>query len=51
VGAGSASYAGSAEKRARYNVYEFDGPRVVRVTRAHDEARDAFVEVRREPLG
>lgn len=51
VGAGSASYAGSAEKRARYNVYEFDGGRVTRTTRAHDEARDAFVEVRREPLG
>lgn len=51
VGAGSASYAGSAEKRARYNVYEFDGARVTRTTRAHDEARDVFVEVRREPLG
>jgi len=51
VGAGSASYAGSPEKRARYNVYEFDGAQVTRVTRAHDEARDAFVEVRREPLG
>ncbi len=50
VGAGSASYAGSAEKRARYNVYEFEGERVVRVIRAHDEARDAFVEARREPL-
>ena len=51
VGAGSASYAGSPEKRARYNVYEFDGDRVTRVTRAHDEASDAFVEARREPLG
>jgi len=51
VGAGSASYAGSPEKRARYNVYEFDGGRVTRVTRAHDEASDAFVEARREPLG
>jgi len=51
VGAGSASYAGSPEKRARYNVYEFAGGRVTRVTRAHDEARDAFVEARRETLG
>jgi 3',5'-cyclic AMP phosphodiesterase CpdA len=51
VGAGSASYAGSAEKRARYNVYEFEGGQVTRVTRAHDEARDAFVEVHRQPLG
>jgi len=51
VGAGSASYAGSPEKRARYNVYEFEGGRVTRVTRAHDEASDAFVEARREPLG
>jgi len=51
IGAGSASYAGSPEKRARYNVYEFDGGRVTRVTRAHDEAGDVFVEVRRETLG
>jgi 3',5'-cyclic AMP phosphodiesterase CpdA len=51
VGAGSASYAGSPEKRARYNLYEFDGAQVTRVTRAHDEARDAFVEVHRQPLG
>ena len=51
VGAGSASYAGSPEKRARYNVYEFEAGRVTRTTRAHDEARDAFIEVRRESLG
>ncbi|HEY4185642.1 MAG TPA: metallophosphoesterase [Polyangia bacterium] len=54
VGAGSASYAGSAEKRARYNIYEFEGAarraNITRVTRAHQEERDAFAEVRREPL-
>lgn len=50
VGAGSASYAGSADRRARYNVYEFDGRAITAVTRAHDEAADAFKEVRREAL-
>ncbi|HEX3697487.1 MAG TPA: metallophosphoesterase [Polyangia bacterium] len=51
IGAGSASYTGSAEKRARYNIYEFDGNRITVVTRAHDEASDAFREVRRKALG
>ncbi len=50
VGAGSASYGGGAEKRARYNIYEIDGAQITLVTRAHDEASDAFREVRREKL-
>jgi 3',5'-cyclic AMP phosphodiesterase CpdA len=51
VGAGSASYAGGPERRSRYNIYEIDGPAITLVTRAHDEATDAFREVRREKLG
>jgi 3',5'-cyclic AMP phosphodiesterase CpdA len=50
VGAGSASYTGDAEKRARYNIYEIDAGHITVVTRAHDEASDAFREVRRETL-
>jgi 3',5'-cyclic AMP phosphodiesterase CpdA len=50
VGAGSASYAGGAERRSRYNVYEIEGRSITAVTRAHDEATDAFKEVRRETL-
>jgi 3',5'-cyclic AMP phosphodiesterase CpdA len=50
VGAGSASYGGSAEKRARYNVYEIDRGTITLVCRAHDESKDAFTEVRRERL-
>lgn len=50
VGAGSASYAGVAERRARYNIYEIDGAAITVVTRAHDEASDSFREVRRSPL-
>ena len=50
VGAGSASYAGSPEKRARYNVYEFDGPSVTCVTRVHDEETDTFREATRLTL-
>jgi 3',5'-cyclic AMP phosphodiesterase CpdA len=52
IGAGSASYAGGPEKRARYNIYELDeSGRITVVTRAHDEATDRFREVRREVLG
>jgi 3',5'-cyclic AMP phosphodiesterase CpdA len=51
VGAGSASYAGGPDRRARYNLYEFDGPAITLVVRAHDEATDTFREVRRERLG
>jgi 3',5'-cyclic AMP phosphodiesterase CpdA len=53
VGAGSASYAGAPERRARYNIYEIDpapGAPITCVTRAHDEASDSFREVRREKL-
>lgn len=50
VGAGSASYTGGPEKRARYNVYEFEGRRVTRVTRVHDEARNAFRDAARDVL-
>jgi 3',5'-cyclic AMP phosphodiesterase CpdA len=51
VGAGSASYAGGPERRARYNIYEIaDGAAIALVTRAHDEATDRFREVRRETL-
>ena len=51
IGAGSASYAGGPENRARYNIYELDeSGRITLVTRAHDEATDRFKEVRREDL-
>lgn len=51
IGAGSASYAGGPDRRARYNIYEVDdGGRITVVTRAHDEASDRFKEVRREAL-
>ena len=50
IGAGSASYAGGPERRARYNIYEVDDGGITVVTRAHDEAADRFKEVRRERL-
>jgi 3',5'-cyclic AMP phosphodiesterase CpdA len=50
VGAGSASYAGAADRRARYNIYEIGAGAIVCITRAHDEVSDAFREVRRGPL-
>ena len=50
IGAGSASYAGDAERRARYNIYEFDARAITMVTRAHDEATDSFRQVRRERI-
>jgi 3',5'-cyclic AMP phosphodiesterase CpdA len=50
VGAGSASYAGRPERRARYNIYEVTDGAITCVTRAHDEATDGFREVRRELL-
>jgi 3',5'-cyclic AMP phosphodiesterase CpdA len=50
VGAGSASYAGGPERRSRYNVYEIAGRHITLVTYAHDEATDAYREVRRERL-
>jgi 3',5'-cyclic AMP phosphodiesterase CpdA len=51
IGAGSASYAGGPDRRARYNIYEVDDSGITVVTRAHDEATGRFREVRREPLG
>ncbi len=50
IGGGSASYTGSAERRSRYNLYEIEGGAITWITRAHDEATDAFREVRRERL-
>jgi 3',5'-cyclic AMP phosphodiesterase CpdA len=50
IGAGSASYAGGPDRRARYNIYEVDDGGITVVTRAHDEATDRFKEVRRERL-
>jgi len=50
IGGGSASYTGGPERRARYNLFELEGGRITWVTRAHDEASDAFREVRRERL-
>jgi 3',5'-cyclic AMP phosphodiesterase CpdA len=50
IGGGSASYTGSAARRARYNLYEIEGGAITWVTRAHDEASDTFREVRREKL-
>jgi 3',5'-cyclic AMP phosphodiesterase CpdA len=50
VGAGSASYAGGPERRSRYNVYEIVGRHITLVIYAHDEATDAYREVRRERL-
>ena len=50
VGAGSASYAGAADRRSRYNVYEIDGRAITCVIRAHDEASDSFREYKREAL-
>jgi 3',5'-cyclic AMP phosphodiesterase CpdA len=50
VGAGSASYAGGPDRRARYNVYEIDAGAITAVTYAHDEAAGGFREVRRQPL-
>jgi len=51
IGAGSASYKGGPDTRARYNIYELAGDAITLVTRVHDEATDAFKETRREKLG
>jgi 3',5'-cyclic AMP phosphodiesterase CpdA len=50
VGAGSASYAGHPEHRARYNVYEIDGRKITALTYSHDLASDTYREVAREAL-
>ena len=47
---GSASYAGSPERRARYNVFEIEGGSIIWTTRVHDAATTFFREVRRERL-
>lgn len=47
VGAGSASYSGAPDRRARYNIYEFEGDAITMIVRAHDEATDAFREAHR----
>ena len=50
VGAGSASYAGAADRCSRYNVYQIDGSRVDMLTYAYDSATGAFREVRRRTI-
>jgi 3',5'-cyclic AMP phosphodiesterase CpdA len=50
IGGGSASYTGGPERRSRYNLYEIEDGRITWITRAHDEASDAFREFRRERL-
>ena len=50
IGGGSASYTGGPDKRSRYNLFEIEDRRITLITRAHDEASDAFKEVRRERL-
>lgn len=50
VGAGSASYAGAPQGRARYNIYEFVGGKITAATFAHDLASDEFTEVNRAAL-
>jgi len=51
IGAGSASYAGGPERRARYSIYEFGDDRSITWTsRVHDEATSFFREIRREVL-
>jgi 3',5'-cyclic AMP phosphodiesterase CpdA len=50
VGVGSASYAGHADHRSRYNVYEIEGRHIEAVTYAHDEGTDRFREAKRQLL-
>ncbi|HVY39134.1 MAG TPA: metallophosphoesterase [Polyangia bacterium] len=50
VGGGSASYAGSLDRRARYNVFEIEGTTITWTTRVQDPATTFFREVRRERL-
>ena len=50
VGAGSASYAGGPDRRARYNIYEIDGAAITVTTRVHDERTGKFVEYRRKTV-
>ena len=50
IGGGSASYTGGPERRSRYNLYEIAAGGITWITRAHDEASDAFREVRHERI-
>ena len=50
IGAGSASYHGSLERRARYNVYEITDASITAVTYAHDPAAGKFMEYARRSL-
>jgi 3',5'-cyclic AMP phosphodiesterase CpdA len=50
IGAGSASYAGKPEHRARYNVYEIEGRTITAVTYSHDVASDTYREAGRRRL-
>lgn len=50
VGLGSASYAGGAELRSRYNICEIDAAAITVVTYAHDVATGKFIEYRRRAV-
>jgi 3',5'-cyclic AMP phosphodiesterase CpdA len=50
VGAGSASYAGDPQSRARYNIYEIDGAAITVATYAHAAGAGKFVEFARRRL-
>jgi 3',5'-cyclic AMP phosphodiesterase CpdA len=50
VGVGSASYSGSPERCARYNIYEIDGAKVDVLTYAYHPASGAFREASRKPV-
>jgi 3',5'-cyclic AMP phosphodiesterase CpdA len=50
VGAGSASYAGAADRCSRYNIYEIEGRRIDVITYAHDSVSGVFAEVRRRTI-
>jgi 3',5'-cyclic AMP phosphodiesterase CpdA len=50
IGAGSASYAGGPERRARYSLYEIEAGAITWTSRVHDEPTDTFHERRRERL-
>jgi 3',5'-cyclic AMP phosphodiesterase CpdA len=51
VGAGSASYDGSADRRSRYHIFEIDAASIVAVTYAHDRETGRFAEFARKSLG
>jgi 3',5'-cyclic AMP phosphodiesterase CpdA len=50
VGVGSASYVSGPDRRARYNIFEFEGTAISVTTFAHDEVSGKFVEYRRKKL-